>query len=190
MKNIKYAVVTSYNFDPDVPIALFHSEKAAMKYMRKQWEEEKRIDAENGWESEANFYAEEGRAEIKTTFLRNGSEEVDVTTWTLTSNINLDTPLQESGEMYRMQLVFSVDVSKPELNRILAACGEPRPIFPGICEATITQTLDRVPTRGMLDAYAEALSKAYESKECHVENVKFLRYDYIYPIEEAGNKEP
>lgn len=192
MENIKYAVVTTYSFDPDVPVALFDSEEAAMAHMREQWEKEKRIDIEeNGWTTEANFFEEEGRAEVKNTFPRpDGSVDTNVTTWTITSNIREmreADPVGKSKVMYRMRLVFSVDVSKPELNKLLAACGQPHPIFPGVIESTITQTIDRVPTKKMLSSYADALAKAYESEECHVEKVKFLRYDFILPVEDSDN---
>ena len=89
--------------------------------------------------------------------------------------------------MYKMKLVFLLDVSKPELNDLMAACGGPRPVFNGLIESAITQTIDRVPTKEMIDAYADAIAKAYENEECHVEKVKFLRYDFIYPVDDDAS---
>lgn len=89
--------------------------------------------------------------------------------------------------MYKMRLVFSLDVSKHELNKLMDSLGEPRPIFNGLIESALTQTLDRVPTKAMIDAYADAIAKAYENEECHVEKVKFLRYDFIYPVDDDAS---
>lgn len=70
---IKYAVVTSYSFDSDLPVRLFETEASAVEFLRTDYENECRIDREEGKNTEASIDEDGWSASID----HNG----DVTEW-------------------------------------------------------------------------------------------------------------
>ena len=51
---MNYAVIFTYSFDGDVAVYLFDDEESAVRMLRENFEEERRIDVEeNGWDVDA-----------------------------------------------------------------------------------------------------------------------------------------
>ena len=70
---VKYAVVTRYSFDSDMPVRLFETEASAVEFLRSDYENECRIDSEEGKVTEASIDEDGWSASID----HNG----DVTEW-------------------------------------------------------------------------------------------------------------
>lgn len=69
-----YAVVVTFSFDPSVSVLLFDDWNSAMEFIKKDVEEEWRIDTqENGLCSAYELFEAEGRAVLTTNY--NGYEE-------------------------------------------------------------------------------------------------------------------
>lgn len=84
----QYVVVVSFSFDEERPVWFFDTEEEAVAEIRKQFEEEKRIQIEElGQELERNIRCEitdDGTyAKIEIEYTRFGSTEVDVMEWTI-----------------------------------------------------------------------------------------------------------
>ena len=66
---MKYVVIITYSFDPDIPAFLFENEKEAWDFLsfmaRKEYETDTK---ENGWNSELFLDEENGFAKITTHF--------------------------------------------------------------------------------------------------------------------------
>ena len=86
---MKYAVVTTYSFDPEILVRLFHSEEAAVAYVKKQVAEELRIETEeNGWDAEAEISDDGWTATITTHFYE---DQDDVTVFAITTDLGFGT---------------------------------------------------------------------------------------------------
>lgn len=86
----KYAVVITFSFDADVNIQLFKEYEDAIEYLRKDFENEKRIAIEeNEWEINEDLTGiqEDGSYAI---LAENFTDGIDKTEWHITSNINMN----------------------------------------------------------------------------------------------------
>ena len=91
--------------------------------------------------------------------------------------------------LYHMKLVFSLDVSKPTLNEMTEKIDGSHVVLKDAMECTLEQTVPFIPDAHILDEYKKTISKGYESPTLHVENIRFVRYDFVEPIPEAEQTE-
>lgn len=69
MKSEKnYAVIFTYSFDDDVAVYLFENEKEAKEFLKESYENELKVDKENGWDSRGFINSEETYANIEVLF--------------------------------------------------------------------------------------------------------------------------
>lgn len=62
---LDYAVIFTYSFDDECSVFLFVSEREAVDFLRKSFDEECRIDKkENGWDSECEISEDGWKAKI------------------------------------------------------------------------------------------------------------------------------
>ena len=73
-----FAVVFTYSFDSDSSVYLFETEEEAKTFLRQTYEEELRIDAENGRDSEG-FINEDGLYANITNSFDDGDDFTEVT---------------------------------------------------------------------------------------------------------------
>lgn len=84
---------------------------------------------------------------------------------------------------YKMAIVFALDISLNELNHITEQIDGGRLVLNNAKEVIIEQTVGFVPSELHLKQYANAIQKAMNKDgRIHVENVRFVRYDYLTPI--------
>lgn len=84
----KYVVVVSYSFDVERPVWFFDTEEEAIAEIRKQFEEEKRIQIEENERELGDdlicYIEDDGSyARIETDYTKFGSDDVDVIEWTI-----------------------------------------------------------------------------------------------------------
>ncbi len=85
--------------------------------------------------------------------------------------------------LYHMKLVFSLDISEPTLNEMTERIDGSHVVLKDAMECTLEQTIPFIPNAHILDEYKKAISKGYESPTRHVENIRFVRYDFVEPID-------
>ena len=82
MKKTIYALVVHYSFDSETPVYLFDTVEEAQEELRKQFEEEKRIDTEeNGWNVEEDIDPEGMWASLTNSW--DDGSQPDVTEWSI-----------------------------------------------------------------------------------------------------------
>lgn len=117
-----FAVVTSYSFDPDHAMHIFGSEEAAKNFMKRDYENELRIDMEeNGWESEGMLDMDSGKATIKNTFPNlDGSVRTDITYWEITQTYIAELSLSAFMEqpVYMISVPQAAEIGNRYLYRI------------------------------------------------------------------------
>lgn len=85
---------------------------------------------------------------------------------------------------YKMAIVFALDISLKELNHITEQIDGGRLVLNNAKEVIIEQTVGFVPSELHLKQYANAIQDAMnKDSRIHVENVRFVRYDYLTPID-------
>lgn len=86
--------------------------------------------------------------------------------------------------MYHMRIVYGIDTSIRELNRMTALMDNTRAVLGNAMEITIEQTVSFVPTKEHLDQYAQAIAKCMNDGDgpFQAENVQFLRYDLFEQV--------
>ena len=84
--------------------------------------------------------------------------------------------------LYHMKIVFSLSISNPLLNQITEQIDGSHPIIKNAAEIAIEQTIPFIPTKAILQQYADIIKEKYESSNKHIDNVQFIRYDFIEPI--------
>lgn len=85
--------------------------------------------------------------------------------------------------LYTMKIVFALDVSSKKLNDIMPA--NQKPVCSNAIECAIEQTVPFIPTEEILNKYANTIKESYATKpHMQIENVRFLRYDYLYEIDD------
>lgn len=85
---------------------------------------------------------------------------------------------------YKMAIVFALDISLKELNRITEQIDGGRLVLNNAKEVIIEQTVGFVPSELHLKQYANVIRDAINKNgRLHVENVRFVRYDYLTPID-------
>lgn len=85
---------------------------------------------------------------------------------------------------YEMAIVFTLDISLPELNQITEQIDGGHLVIKNAKELIIQQTVGFVPDEETLLKYADAIKTTMnESGKIHVDAVRFSRYNYIRPIE-------
>lgn len=73
----RYAVVVTFSFDSQVSVLLFNTWDDALAFIKKDVEEEYRIDTEeNGWDAEYEIFETDGRA-VLTTHFKDGDYVVE-----------------------------------------------------------------------------------------------------------------
>ena len=85
--------------------------------------------------------------------------------------------------LYHMKLVFSLDLSEPTLNEMTEKIDGSHVVLKDAMECTLEQTVPFIPDAHILDEYKKTISKGYESPTRHVENIRFVRYDFVEPID-------
>ena len=81
-----YPLVTHYSFDAEVPVWLFDTEEEAIAELRRQFEEEKRIELEENERTEGEdifFKISDDGTYASITHIIGDNEPDDVTEWTL-----------------------------------------------------------------------------------------------------------
>ena len=82
MKEAKYILITHYSFDEDTPVLLFDALEDAQVEMKRQFEEERRIDEEeNGWIVETKIDPDGMWASL--TDIWYDGRDPDITTWSI-----------------------------------------------------------------------------------------------------------
>ena len=84
--------------------------------------------------------------------------------------------------LYHMKIIFTLDISDPRLNEITESIDGSHPVLQDAIECALEQTVPFVPTKEILQQYADAIRKGYESPKRHIEGIRFTRYDFIEPI--------
>ena len=84
--------------------------------------------------------------------------------------------------LYHMKIIFTLDISDPRLNEITESIDGSHPVLQDAIECALEQTVPIVPTKEILQQYADAIRKGYESPKRHIEGIRFTRYDFIEPI--------
>ena len=83
--NLSTVITVSYSFDAETVAIIFDSYKEACDYIKEDFEREKEIDIEDGYEHDEEFtYCEEDMAVLSTVY-RDG---VGTTTWTVATVID------------------------------------------------------------------------------------------------------
>lgn len=85
-KRTLYPLVTHYSFDSEVPVWLFDTEEEAVAELRRQFEEEKRIELEENERTEGKdifFKISDDGTYASITHVIGGNEPDDVTEWTV-----------------------------------------------------------------------------------------------------------
>ena len=85
--------------------------------------------------------------------------------------------------LYHMKLVFSLDLSEPTLNEMTEKIDGSHVVLKDAMECTLEQTVPFIPDEHILEEYMKTISKGYESPTRHVENIRFVRYDFVKPID-------
>lgn len=83
---------------------------------------------------------------------------------------------------YEMEIVFTCDISVPELTQITEQLDGGRVIIQDAMDMTVQQTVLSVPDEDTLRKYAKAI-EGYENSRLKVEHARFSRYNYIRPIQ-------
>lgn len=86
--------------------------------------------------------------------------------------------------IYRMKLNFSLSFQFKELNQLLSACGAD--ILPQVDDAksvTLTQTLNIVPTKELIQKYEQAIKEHSSTETMECVSCRFTGYEYIWPEE-------
>ena len=86
IKDQRYPLVTHYSFDAEVPVWLFDTEDEAIAELRRQFEEEKRIELEENGRVEGKdvfFKISDDGTYASITHIIGGNEPDDVTEWTV-----------------------------------------------------------------------------------------------------------
>lgn len=91
--------------------------------------------------------------------------------------------------LYHMKMVFNIDVSITSLNKMLSlfqtvpVCHErDRMIAKNAFQIEIEQTMSCVPTKDILDQYADSIKKEKTIGEFTIENVTFAHYKFFEEI--------
>ena len=91
--------------------------------------------------------------------------------------------------LYHMKLVFSIDLSSPTLNKMTELIDGSHTVLQNAMEFELEQTVPFIPDNKVLEQYQEIIKKGYESDNRHIENIRFVRYDFIEPIPETTQTE-
>lgn len=88
---------------------------------------------------------------------------------------------------YKMCMVFTSDVVFPEINALLKECRfDEHPVFEAAVETKVEQTVGFIPNEAALKAYAAVIDGTTASNGMQLTNTRFVRYDYLLPVEEAN----
>ena len=85
--------------------------------------------------------------------------------------------------LYHMVIVFSIDTSEKTLKQFLETMGEAYPVLENAVQMRIEQTVPFVPTKEILQKYADTIQETYKSGSITAEHVAFSHYDVFEQVE-------
>lgn len=104
----------------------------------------------------------------------------------------MNEPCQERSRptMYKMKMVFSIDISLKAMNEMTQRIDGGRFVAANAMQITLQQTVPFIPNKEQITQYEQILFNGLkENQAIQPEKVTFHHYDYIYQIEE-GEQDP
>ena len=77
---------------------------------------------------------------------------------------------------YRIEMVFSLDVSDPIINRMTARIDGSHPVLMNALTCSLELSRQGIPSAEELAEYEQAVKTAYTTDRMHVDAVRFLHY--------------